>query len=1107
MFPSNPSMMPMGPSGGTLMGPPVAGSSPQSKGLGGMFGGDAVGRRGFKNFMSSTSSGAVSRGGMLPGGAPSMMPSAPPGGMPMPVAPPMGGSPMMAPPIGGMGPMGPMGPQPMNPRPMGMGPMGQPPMGPMQPAMQRPMQRPMGFADGGSVPMRTEIRGMPHDLSYITADEAEILELLGGTGERGPGGVRAYPPVNEGGSTGTSDRGSFDDEPSRDYSEPSRDYGGYDPVGSIDGGQFDSGGIDTSPSYSGGGFDSDDWGASDDEWGARDYGGASTYDPIGSTVGSQFDSGDDYDFGPVYGGDDRDSGGSFFSDEDSVFSQPVVSSPSVSFDRDDRADIYDFGGDIYRDADVGGSAVGGSAQRSPSSGFAPESGVGLGPSSRALEVTRGVSPESDVDLGIGSSVTGSLGSLAGDDLLDLLGDVDSDRVFAPGTQVAEMTGAPTYTLDELVKMGPLYEGGSPVLSPDIAERYAADVAAASAAPVSLESSLRPQARPEGFVDRVDPIVTSVRPEVPDVFPSDVSLIQETGVPLAPSLTNMPDEAMLPSGSMPSTLPYDPVIDSSDSTVRAVTRGLLEDEALRDVARNAPVEIYEPPASLASSAALMEVGTDPFAGLDDSVPKAGTFGIEPGGDLLRPPASAGDAYSDEVREALIPAGQAAYEKPLADVRSQSGVALRPQTEDMDELMADIENYLNGVPSSAPVPPDAVVTPNGAIVTGITEDEPVPASMVDNVIYGFDPTQKTFIEYKEKKARESALPESTFDDDDLGLPSGPVPSLAPSVRPTARPERNAAVVDQIQTAIEKGYPMDDQRIARVAKETGVSRDIISSISDAMGADPNGLERSLRPQARPESTTTDDLLAAETTEPVNPATVVDFAQGAFTPEAVTSSTKADPTKAEVAAEMERSGLSYEDAYKKLTAERSALGQFGTGVLELLGNAFFPGAGTAGVGALEKQRERQAEEIAYDISIGGEPVYNKNGDLIGVVDLAGVYNGVTYGTGFDADGNRLGDDYQESIRDAIPSTEDNLFSDGADERDCPEGYTFDRILRQCVPVEEAGDTGDGEGDGDDTDGGGSDGSDGYSLTPIQQPEFYTQYRSGGPVMSSVDRFMASFG
>jgi len=183
---------------------------------------------------------------------------------------------------------------------------------------------------------------MPHDLSYITADEAEILELLGGTGERGPGGVRAYPPVNEGGSTGTSDRGSFDDD--------ERDYGGYDPVGSIDGGQFDSGGIDTSPSYSGGGDNWDDPFSSDDNDRGRDYGGVSTYDPVGSTVGGQFDSGDDYDFGPVYGGGDGDGG---------VFSQPAVSaaiSADVSADRDDRADIYDFGGDIYRDTDVGVSA-------------------------------------------------------------------------------------------------------------------------------------------------------------------------------------------------------------------------------------------------------------------------------------------------------------------------------------------------------------------------------------------------------------------------------------------------------------------------------------------------------------------------------------------------------------------------------------------------------------------------------------------------------------------------------------------------------------------------------------------------------------------------------
>ena len=66
-----------------------------------------------------------------------------------------------------------------------------------------------GFEDGGSVPpRRTDIRGQDHMLSYITPDEADILQALGGSGEAGPMGIPAYaeddgdPDSNTGGTGG-----------------------------------------------------------------------------------------------------------------------------------------------------------------------------------------------------------------------------------------------------------------------------------------------------------------------------------------------------------------------------------------------------------------------------------------------------------------------------------------------------------------------------------------------------------------------------------------------------------------------------------------------------------------------------------------------------------------------------------------------------------------------------------------------------------------------------------------------------------------------------------------------------------------------------------------
>ena len=56
-----------------------------------------------------------------------------------------------------------------------------------------PLRETFGMKDGGAVPPRnTNIGGQPHMLSYITPDEADILEALGGSGEAGPMGIPAF---------------------------------------------------------------------------------------------------------------------------------------------------------------------------------------------------------------------------------------------------------------------------------------------------------------------------------------------------------------------------------------------------------------------------------------------------------------------------------------------------------------------------------------------------------------------------------------------------------------------------------------------------------------------------------------------------------------------------------------------------------------------------------------------------------------------------------------------------------------------------------------------------------------------------------------------------
>jgi len=73
--------------------------------------------------------------------------------------------------------------------------------------MFEPIDRVMKMRQGGSaVPRRTDIAGQDHMLSYITPQEAGILQLLGGSGEPGPAGIPAFPP-NEKDSLGNEKPG------------------------------------------------------------------------------------------------------------------------------------------------------------------------------------------------------------------------------------------------------------------------------------------------------------------------------------------------------------------------------------------------------------------------------------------------------------------------------------------------------------------------------------------------------------------------------------------------------------------------------------------------------------------------------------------------------------------------------------------------------------------------------------------------------------------------------------------------------------------------------------------------------------------------------------
>jgi predicted nuclease with TOPRIM domain len=72
--------------------------------------------------------------------------------------------------------------------------------------------RQIAFGGGGSgggtnTPLETTISNQPHALAYITPSEEGLLRSLGGTGQAGPGGVPAFPPV-KGKTRGKSNKGT-----------------------------------------------------------------------------------------------------------------------------------------------------------------------------------------------------------------------------------------------------------------------------------------------------------------------------------------------------------------------------------------------------------------------------------------------------------------------------------------------------------------------------------------------------------------------------------------------------------------------------------------------------------------------------------------------------------------------------------------------------------------------------------------------------------------------------------------------------------------------------------------------------------------------------------
>ena len=63
------------------------------------------------------------------------------------------------------------------------------------------------MANNVTVPKKTTVAGMPHNLAYITPQEANLLKSLGGTGQLHKG-IPSYPPAGDAGGTGSGQSGT-----------------------------------------------------------------------------------------------------------------------------------------------------------------------------------------------------------------------------------------------------------------------------------------------------------------------------------------------------------------------------------------------------------------------------------------------------------------------------------------------------------------------------------------------------------------------------------------------------------------------------------------------------------------------------------------------------------------------------------------------------------------------------------------------------------------------------------------------------------------------------------------------------------------------------------
>jgi len=134
------------------------------------------------------------------------------------------------------------------------------------------------YEDGGAVPMRTEIAGQPHMLSYITPGEASVLKAMGGAGAPGPGGIPSYYYDDIGmGGIGTGGSSNFSGSSGGySYSDDSPSTGGYDPVGT---------GVVDDPGWSSGTYSNDD--DSSNYFGTTPTPPPVYYDSFGNTYNTQ----------------------------------------------------------------------------------------------------------------------------------------------------------------------------------------------------------------------------------------------------------------------------------------------------------------------------------------------------------------------------------------------------------------------------------------------------------------------------------------------------------------------------------------------------------------------------------------------------------------------------------------------------------------------------------------------------------------------------------------------------------------------------------------------------------------------------------------------------